>query len=75
METLVEICFSLSLLTISKNVQYILFFIVSVIYFALTSLKFRYYLKHIFYVASMNCIAVLMIPAFILRPKNVKNLV
>lgn len=74
METCVE-NYSFSLLTLPKNVQYIIIFIASLSCLALKSYSFRYYLKHVVYVASMNFIAILMIPVFMFRPRNVMNLV
>lgn len=67
--------FSFSLVTLPKNVPYLLIFIVFITYLVIKSFSAQYNVKNIFYVAGMNCIAILMIPLFLLRVKNVKNLV
>lgn len=74
METRLE-NYSFALITVSKNVQFIIIFIASVTYFALKSDTFRYFLKQIVYVVGMNLISISMIPIFMLRPRSVKNLV
>lgn len=67
--------FSFSLVTLPKNVPYLLIFIVFITYLVIKSFSVQYNVKNIFYVAGMNCIAILMIPLFLLRLRNVKNLV
>lgn len=67
--------YSISLVTVPKELQYVIIFAASVTYFAIRSETFRYYLKYVFYVIYMNIMAISMSPVFMFWPKNVRNLV